>query len=253
MKKKMLLPKTTYFEGGPRGIILLHAYTGSPNDVRSLGRYLNNEGYSVLLPLFSGHGTMRPEDILEEGPDSWLKDLEDSINWMKEQGFEQVAIMGLSMGGMFAMKGIISYPDYVIGGGPMCTPLNPGASTNIIPTFLDYAQFVMKKDGATESEIVRRLPSVKEKQIAQLSELNSFINEIFDNLPHVTQQILLVQAGKDQMMNPDDVYVVEEQLKQSESEVKWYPESGHVITVGPEKKQLQEDILVYLNNLKWCH
>ena len=54
------------------------------------------------------------------------------------------------------------------------------------------------------------------------------------------------------MINPNDVYEVEKQLKASPSVVKWYPESGHVITVGPEKKQLQEDVLLFINNLNWC-
>ena len=38
--KAINLPEPFFFEAGPRTVLLLHAYTGSANDVRLLGRFL---------------------------------------------------------------------------------------------------------------------------------------------------------------------------------------------------------------------
>lgn len=47
-------------------MLLLHAYSGSPNDVRMLARYLEKSEYTVYAPLFTGHGTLAPQDILAQ-------------------------------------------------------------------------------------------------------------------------------------------------------------------------------------------
>ena len=45
--KAINLPEPFFFEAGPRTVLLLHAYTGSANDVRLLGRFLERNGYTV--------------------------------------------------------------------------------------------------------------------------------------------------------------------------------------------------------------
>ena len=52
-----MLPNELYIKKGKRAVLLFHAYTGSPNDVRMLARRLERENYTVLAPMFSGHGT----------------------------------------------------------------------------------------------------------------------------------------------------------------------------------------------------
>lgn len=251
MEAKVVLPKTTYFKGGQRGVILMHAYTGSPNDVRQLGRYLNKAGYSVLLPMFSGHGTERPEDILQAGPKLWQENLRQSIEFMQKEGHQELAIFGLSLGGIFAMSAMEDYPEVIIGGGPLCSPIIAESKTNIIPSFLWYAKTAMKKASVAEAEITSRLPMIEKAVQSQIAEIKIFTSEVFYKMAEVEQPSLLVQAGKDLMIDPQSVYLTEAQLKKSPVEVKWYPESGHVITVGPEKLQLQEDILTFMNKLNW--
>lgn len=61
------LPQPYYYDSGPVGVVLLHAYTGSANDVHMMGRFLEKQQISVLAPHFTGHATFEPLDILEEG------------------------------------------------------------------------------------------------------------------------------------------------------------------------------------------
>ncbi len=251
MKVNQVAPETTFFKGDSRGIIIFHAYTGSPNDVRSLGRSLNNQGYSVLLPLFAGHGTTRPEDILATGPALWQKDLERSVRVMIDHGCSQLAVFGLSLGGIFAMKALETYPELIIGGGPLCSPIVPESKTNIVPSFKFFAKKLIEASGANEVEKRQRLSDIELLLTEQLSEIKEFTTLVFDQLATVTQPTLLVQAGKDQMIDPQDVYLMEKALVNSLTQVKWYPESGHVITIGPARQKLQTDVLTYLNGLPW--
>ena len=69
-----MLPNELYIKKGKRAVLLFHAYTGSPNDVRMLARRLERENYTVLAPMFSGHGTKDPLNILNLTPDIWIED-----------------------------------------------------------------------------------------------------------------------------------------------------------------------------------
>lgn len=251
MKINEVVPETTFFKGDSRGIIIFHAYTGSPNDVRSLGRSMNNQGYSVLLPLFAGHGTKRPEDILGAGPDLWQGDLEESIAFMQAQGCSQLAVFGLSLGGIFAMNALECYSELVIGGGALCSPIVPDSKTNIVPSFNYFAKKLIEQSGADEVETTQRLTEIAHLLTKQLTDINEFTTTVFNQLGTVKQPTLLVQAGKDQMIDPQDVYLIQKALVQSETQVKWYPESGHVITVGPARQALQADVLAYVKTLPW--
>ena len=52
-------------EGNTRAVILFHAYTGTPADVRMLAQFLHRHDYAVYVPVFSGHGTPDVDDILK--------------------------------------------------------------------------------------------------------------------------------------------------------------------------------------------
>lgn len=52
----------------------------------------------------------------------------------------------------------------------------------------------------------------------------------------------MAQSGQDEMIEADGVFRTAERLKQTTFTLKWYPNSGHVITVGPERRQFEQDV-----------
>ena len=115
----MPLSKGAYYVEAPGarlGIILCHAYTGSTADVRPQAGLLNRQGYGVLCPLFTGHGTTDIQDILNAGPEIWWQDLQEALAFMKER-YEKVLVFGLSMGGVMAMRALCEADGQLLGGG----------------------------------------------------------------------------------------------------------------------------------------
>ena len=95
------------------------------------------------------------------------------------------------------------------------------------------------------------LATVTEKLDKQLVELISLTDVIYNEMPNVKVPTLLVQAGKDRMINPQTVYEAKEQLSVADVTVKWYENSGHVITIGPDRLELQDDVLAFIESLSW--
>lgn len=100
---RLLPPKPFYYEGGERAVLLLHSFTSNPNDMKKLGRYLQQNQYSCYAPTLSGHG-LPAEELLTYGPADWWQDVLNGYQLLKDKGFKQIAVVGLSLGGVLSLK-----------------------------------------------------------------------------------------------------------------------------------------------------
>ena len=114
--------KSFFFENGPQAVVLMHAYSSTPNDMRMLGRALEKENYTVYAPLFRGHGTTEPEDILDASLKDWIEDAKEAIQFLREKGYQEIAIFGLSLGGVIATKMLVD-KESISAGGTFCSPM----------------------------------------------------------------------------------------------------------------------------------
>src|SRR5690625_1262738 len=101
MKVKKPAPFT--FEAGPRAVLLLHGYTGNSADVRMLGRYLEKQGYTSHAPIYRGHD-LPPEELIKATPEEWWEDVQAAYQYLQELGYKEIAIAGLSLGGVLGLK-----------------------------------------------------------------------------------------------------------------------------------------------------
>ncbi|BAL61744.1 alpha/beta fold hydrolase [Melissococcus plutonius] len=250
MNRTKQLPKSLFTENGSRSVLLLHAYSGSSNDVRLLSRFLEKEGYTVYAPNFSGHGTLIPEDILNRSPEDWRQETLDAIQFLYNKGYEQIAILGLSMGGLFAMDALTKNIDSLIGGGSFCSPIYP-CENHVPENFMLYAEQLLIKHNLSTSEIQYRLAEIKPRMLEQLKWLESFSKKITDQLSEITRPVFIAQSGCDQMIDRNSSFHTIKKLTQIPFTLQWYPDSGHVITTGPEHKKLEKDVLHFLTTLSW--
>ena len=68
-----------------------------------LGRFLQRGGYTSYAPQYEGHAAP-PEEILQSSPFVWFKDALDGYDYLVEQGYDEIVVAGLSLGGDFALK-----------------------------------------------------------------------------------------------------------------------------------------------------
>lgn len=246
-----MLPTELYFKNGEKAILLLHAYTGSPNDVRMLARKLERAGYTVLAPMFSGHGTIDPMNILNMTPQVWYEDAKKALQQLKNDGYEEIAVFGLSMGGLFAMKLIEEFPNEFVAGGAFCSPLSPGSDQQIYPNFLKYCEFMYKKTSNSPNELQQKLDMIKEPLKNQLQAILEVTDKTSENLTTIKIPIFLAQSALDEMIDSQGVYDVAKRLGQTSHEIHWYPNSTHVITVSKERQLFEEDVQSFLSHIPW--
>ena len=99
--------------GGPVGVLLSHGFTGTTQSVRPWASYLAEAGLSVRAPRLPGHGT-RWQDMNATGFADWYGEVERAFDGLRAR-CSTVFVMGLSMGGVLALRLAELRPDEVAG------------------------------------------------------------------------------------------------------------------------------------------
>ena len=246
MKKALSSP--FFFEAGPRAVLLLHGFTGSSADVRMLGRFLEKHGYTSLAPHYKGHG-VPPEELIATSPDDWWQDVINGYNKLKQAGYEEIAIAGLSLGGVFSLKLATSHP--VKGVVTMCSPMTMRTTDIMFEGVLDYAKQYKKQQGKSEQEIELEIEAIKQQGMVSLPQLQQLINDVRQMIDLLYAPILVIQSRHDNVIDPDSANIIYNSVESIDKTIRWFEESGHVITLDKEKDKLHEEVLTFLNTLDW--
>src|SRR6476660_9997848 len=146
---RIKLPQPFTFEGGKRAVLLLHGFTGNSADVRMLGRFLETKGYTCHAPHYKGHG-VPPEELVSTGPSDWCKDVMMAYDFLKSKGHEEIAVAGLSLGGVFSLK--LGYTVPIKGIVSMCAPMYIKSEQIMYEGVLKYTRNYKKIEGKSPEE-----------------------------------------------------------------------------------------------------
>lgn len=247
-RMKVKLPEPFFFKGGDRAVLCLHGFTGNSADCRMLARYLEKRGYTCYGPQYKGHG-VPPEELVQYGPDDWWEDVIEAYNYLKEQGYQQIAAVGLSLGGVFSLK--LGYTVPIKGIVSMCAPMYIKSEEVMYQGVLEYAREYKRRIGKTAEEIEAEMAEFAKTPMKTLKALQGLITEVRDNVDMIYAPTFVVQARHDEMINTDSANIIYDNVESTIKKIKWYEESSHVITLDKERDQLHEDVYQFLEQLDW--
>lgn len=237
-----------FFEAGKRAVLLLHGFTGSSSDVRMLGRFLEKKGYTSYAPHYRGHG-VPPEQLMETGPKEWWEDVEKAYEFLKEAGYEQIAVAGLSLGGVMSLKLAMNAP--LKGVVTMCSPMTMRTTNMMFKGVIKYAKEYKKFEGKNEQQIQEEVERIRQKGMPSLVDLQQFVQDVRKELDLIYSPILVVQSRNDEIIDPHSAHIIYENVESLNKKLVWFENSGHVITLDKEKTQLHEVIFEFLESLDW--
>lgn len=230
-------------ENNSKAILIFHAYTGTPNDVISVGRGLAREGYTVYLPTLDGHGAEDPDELLNFGINDWIINAQEAYQTLVDDGFEDISVFGLSLGGIVATDVMLNNPVKTY--GVFSSPVVPRKESNIPANFWVWYKFKKKKLGMSAEELNARKDDVLEKLAKVLDGINAHVVEMVAQYPKVTIPVFVAQGGDDEMIDANIAYDFIEKLPNAKVDFNWYAEAPHVITTGRAGKQTLNDLLSF--------
>lgn len=241
----MLEGMKEYLSDHSVGIILLHAYTGSPADVNLLARKLNREGYGVLCPLFRGHDDPHVENLLSVTVETWANQTQAAVEYMQVK-YEQVLIFGLSMGGIFATWAMSQSHFNLQAGGVFNSPVITPSRPNLDNAFTRYAKTLYSNLGK-ESEFEADYSTIMERHHHQLDLLNDFIESFSPQLANITQPFYIAQSLKDELIDSRSGKLLRDRLVQAPVAYHDFPENSHVITVNRNRQDLEDSLIHFID------
>lgn len=238
----------TYEGGGSRAVLLLHGFTGNTADVKMLGRYLQKRGYTCHAPLYPGHG-VPPEELMETSPDDWWQSAREGYDYLRQLGYEEIAVAGLSIGGVFALKLAYNVPVKAV--VTMCSPMTAKTKMKLQNGLYQYAKEYKQYEGKSAEEVEEEMKAFKQLPLDPLEGVYELNPDVYGHIDLVYAPTFVVQARHDEMIDIESANMIYNKVESLQKYIKWYENSTHVITFGQEKEELQEDIYDFLEELNW--
>jgi carboxylesterase len=245
---KIKQPQPFTFEEGERAVLLLHGFTGHSADVRMLGRFLQKHGYTTHAPIYRGHGK-ELEALIDARPEEWWADVKEALNHLRELGYNKIAVAGLSLGGVLGLK--LAYSEPIKGLVTMCAPMFFDNEKQLTQGFEFKARQYKQLEGKDQETIDKEVENMLGESEEMFKQLGKLITSVHDHVDQIYTPTFVVQAEQDEMINTESANYIYEQVEADQKDIKWYKNSGHVITMDKEKEQLHEDILEFLESLDW--
>lgn len=104
-----------FYPAGPQGVLLIHGLTGTPAEMRVLGKGLHAAGFTVHGMQLPGHcGSV--EDLLQTHWEQWYAGVEQAAAQLRTR-VDRLYVGGLSMGAVLALALAARQPGWVDGVG----------------------------------------------------------------------------------------------------------------------------------------
>lgn len=239
-----------FLRGNRVGCLLLHGFTGTPNEMRELGQRLHSQGYSVFGPALAGHAT-KLEDMLPTRWQDWYSTVADAYDQLHEQ-CDAIFPIGLSLGGVLSLH--LAAHRQVSG---VVTVSAPSSVNNWRIGFFRTFPFLLELIPAIKKNLSRsdtQDPSVKVNHIrygsyptqAGASMIRDFFPHVMDDLRDVRAPALLIQPRGDRTIPPHSMETIYARLGSREKEMVWLPRGGHLALEDYSKEEAFEKILRFV-------
>lgn len=224
--------------GGTKGVLLVHGFTGSPSEMRLLGDYLHQLGYTVLGVRLCGHGTSAQE-MRETNWLHWFSAVENGYYILKGLCTD-IAVVGLSMGGLLSLKLASEYPVSKV--VSLSAPIYiADKRLPLLPLYRLLHSYVPKR---SRNYNVGDLPVVNYDltPVKSLSSLVEFIKHVKKLLGQVTAPILIMQSEAEHTVVPKSAQYIYNHIGSKDKKLVWLKKSGHVITLDIEREKVFAEV-----------
>jgi len=223
------------------GCLVSHGFTGTPKEVRWLGEYLNEQGYTVCGIRLTGHAT-QPEDMVRSRWRDWLLSVEDGYNMLR-CCTDQVFLLGLSLGGMLALTAAAQFEAQ--GVVAMSTPYQvpapplPGWAYRFVSHFIPYLpNSKLPGSGWFDQHAYRQHVAYPKNPVRSGLELRYVIEEMHKALPKIGVPVLLIHSRDDGYVFKDSMERIYQSLGTTDKQMLWVEGGGHVITEEPTRERV---------------
>lgn len=251
-----------FLQGDRRGVLLIHGLTGTPMEMRLLGKGLNSAGFTVHGMQLAGH-CGDTDDLLATGWRDWYASVEQAADALRAK-VDHLFVGGLSMGALLALKLAAERPRQVAGVGvygatfrydgwsipwsarlSFLLPLVKTLGFGRARTFLEQPPYGLRDERLREqvSAAMRSGDSTIAGLLGNpwhsLADLHLLSMQVRRQLPDVVAPCLVAHASDDDVASVRNAELVVRRVS-APAELLLLEDSYHMITIDKQRRTLIE-------------
>ncbi len=227
-----------FYKRGKTGMLLIHGFTSTPQELRYLAKYLADKNISVMAPLMKGHGRS-PEAMLETNSKDWIDSAEKAYLELKKH-CNTIFIGGSSLGGNIAAllaekykpKGLIllAMPAY------FSRELKIRLFMPSIPVIKRIKQFTKKRHLKYHQHVIRKKVHYKVLPVGNLKDAYELTKKTRDILPDIKTPTIVIQSDNDWQFGRSNSEYIYENLGSKFKKLYFIKDSYHVFILDKKRE-----------------
>ncbi|MBN2223426.1 MAG: alpha/beta fold hydrolase [Deltaproteobacteria bacterium] len=190
------------------GVLLVHGYMASPEEMRPLYEYLTAQGLTVYNVRLAGHGTS-PYDLTTRSWEEWFYTARIGYTVLTTL-VDKIFICGFSMGGALSWHLAAANPPKLAGIVSISAAMILRSRASFLAPFIDFVDYTMKLFGMgkTPVEFIPNHPenphiNYFKNPVHGVDQLLELVSVVRKELPRIMTPALIIQGGKDPTVDPE--------------------------------------------------
>ena len=228
-----------YQNNAPRGVLLIHGFTGNPAELRLLGEHLHANGLTVLCMRLTGHGT-GVSDLVRSNHGDWFNSVLDGLSILNGL-CSSISIVGMSMGGLLALKAASMFKIEKL--VTMSAPIFVDDSMRLseLPPRSECYGLAVHKPRRTLQNVPRGVNDVyRSMPLLSVHELVATIEEAKKIIPKVETPILILHGTSDHTARCESAQYIFDRVSSSAKELMLFEGMGHLLPLKEGRERVFE-------------
>lgn len=260
------------FKGGRAGVLLIHGLTGTPNEMRLVGKGLHRAGFTVYGMQLAGHcGT--EEELIATGWTDWYASVCAAADRLSEE-VDHLFVAGLSMGALLALKLAADRPEQVAGVGAYATMFRHDGWSMPLFTRLCFLLPLFKalgfgrrrsfterppygiKDGNLRAMIVAKMNSGDSAQAGlpgnpwyAVAEMQGLSSRVRRQLSDIRSPCLVVHATEDDVASLRNARLIARRVQHAQVQTVLLKDSYHMVTIDRERRTVIRESATFFQRI----
>ncbi|MEG0937816.1 MAG: alpha/beta fold hydrolase [Comamonas sp.] len=241
------------------GVLLIHGLTGTPAEMRLLGKGLNKQGFTIYGVQLAGHCAAM-EDLVASRWTDWLSSVESGLQRFGRH-VDHVVVAGLSMGSLLSLAVAQKHPDKVAGVGALSTTFRYDGWSIPLYTRLAFLLPLFRLLGIGRNSVFMEAPpygikdeALRARVVEQMNsgdssaaglpgnpwwsviELRALSTHVMKNLPQLRSPCLVLHAKEDDISSVSNAHDIERIAVNAKVELVLLDNCYHMITIDRERR-----------------
>lgn len=227
------------------GIILSHGYKASPEEVKNLAIFLNNEGFNVYAVRLKGHGTA-PINLKYTHWEDWYDSFFRGYAALKQR-CDHVIAAGFSTGGLLALL-IAAQKKHKISA---VISINAAIKlndirVNLVPTIHYWNEFLtLLHSSKGKKEFIIDKPenpkiNYSKNYLKGVKELSDLMDHCNKSLKQIESPTLIIQGANDPVVNPKSGKIIYNKINSKVKKILTPDFNNHVIIKNTNQQLFSE-------------